>query len=555
MNPLTSSHARSSAHRTTRHFALGGVTLALLVAPAACGGGHGAAVGKAPMDPTGVTATTSTETVTPIAPPGAVAEIEVAGKERDDRATPIAIDAPTVVAPPTAMREESSPAKAESGAGLGGYAGATTAPTPIAASDSKATAGAVRPMTPPPAAAPTWAPTAPKGKRSDAAVGDGIGAISGAPSASTTVTTTVTTTVHTGGPTVAPPVRESPQGGLLTAAIWDDNDHRAGFLTFVDRYPAFRAQWGLDLSRRVTIRVTDSSGVLVGDAPIALRAPDGTVVDLRTHGDGTALYYPPASSVTCCAQSTFSVAAQSGSLRAEGSFSSVSSDTTWTLKLPGVPSRSSAPALDLAFVIDTTGSMGDEIAYLQAELAGVVKRVKTEHAMRRVRLGLVLYKDRGDEYVTRSFDFTEDLGKFLGELAGASASGGGDMPESVNQALRDTVKELSWAGDESARMAVLVADAPPHYYADEQYTYKNAINDLSARGVKLVTLGASGIDKSTEFVFRQMSAYTGGRYIFLTDDSGVGESHLTPDISGYQVEHLDRLLVRTIGDEVRAFAR
>jgi Mg-chelatase subunit ChlD len=540
-----------------RNFALGGVTLALFAAPAACGGGHGGA-GMKPTDPTRLP-TTSTGSVTAIAPPESTVESDVGAKESDDRSAPVIVDAPAVRKEMPAPREASDAMKSESSTGLGGYAGATAAPTTIsgsiAASDAKVSAGPMRPTAPPPSATPMWAPTAPKGKRAGDSAGDGVGAFAGAPPASTTVTTTVTTTVHSGGPIVAPPVRESPQGGLLTAAIWDDNERRAGFLTFVDRYPAFRAQWGLDLSRRVTIRVTDSAGVLVGDAPIALRAPDGTVVDLRTHGDGTALYYPPASAVTCCAQSPFSVAAQSGALRAEGSFSATSSDSTWTLKLPGVPTRSSSPALDLAFVVDTTGSMGDEIAYLQAELAGVVKRVKTEHAMRRVRLGLVLYKDRGDEYVTRTFDFTEDLSKFLGELAGASASGGGDMPESVNQALRDTVKELSWAGDESARMAVLVADAPPHYYADEQYTYKNAINDLSARGVKLVTLGASGIDKTTEYVFRQMSAYTGGRYIFLTDDSGVGESHLTPDISGYQVEHLDRLLVRTIGDEVRAFAR
>jgi hypothetical protein len=548
MNPHSTSIPASPIRRSLRNLALGGITLVWMVAPAACGGAHSGLTPKSPTEPVATIAAPDTrgaESTTSLDGAGG------GGGEHEE--AKVAVESMPMPSTPSVARDD-APAS-------GGYAGGDAVAGPVGASAPRGYAPPPAPPTrsAPTAAAtaapsPTYAPHADKAKREAPRDVVAAGESAVAPPA-TTVTTTVTTTVHTGGGAVIAPPRETPQGGVLTAAIWDDNDKRAGFLTFVDRYPSFRSQWGLDLSRRVTIRVTDSAGVLVGDAPIALRAPDGSVVDLRTHGDGTALYYPPASMVGCCAQSAFAIAAQSGSLRAEGTFAAPSGDATWTLKLPGVPTRAQTAALDLAFVVDTTGSMGDEITYLQAELAGVVKRVKSEHAMRRVRLGLVLYKDRGDEYVTRSFDFTEDLSKFLGELAGASAAGGGDMPESVNQALRDTVKELSWAGDESARLAVLVADAPPHYYADEQYTYKNAINDLSARGVKLVTLGASGIDKSTEYVFRQMSAWTGGRYIFLTDDSGVGESHLTPDISGYQVEHLDRLLVRTIGEEVRAFQR
>ncbi len=125
----------------------------------------------------------------------------------------------------------------------------------------------------------------------------------------------------------------------------------------------------------------------------------------------------------------------------------------------------------------------------------------------------------------------------------------------MNAALSETVHRLSWAGDETGRLAILVGDAPPHYYADETWTYKNALPELAARGIKLVTVGASGVDKSTEYLFREMSAYTGGRYVWLTDDSGVGEAHTYADTPSYQVEHLDRLLIRVIGDEARAFKR
>lgn len=445
-----------------------------------------------------------------------------------------------------------APMAAEPGGYAGGgsdHDGVATAPAAAGGAYGGPTGG----YSPPPSSAPADASkSAPMAKKPAEAAGTAM------PMPPVTIETKTTVTV-TPTPYTPPPVvideQQSSTGGILTAAIWDDHAHRAEFNTFLARYPSYQQQWGIEMARRVTVRVEDSNGVLVGDAPIALRAPNGAVVNLRTHGDGTTYFWPTASMLNYQGQGTFAVAAQSGKLRKEGWFSAPVSDTTWTLRLDGIPARAQAPALDVAFVVDCTGSMGDEISYLQNEIAGVVKHAKAQHAMRRVRLGLVLYRDRGDEYVTKSFGFTEDINTYLSWLKTARAEGGGDMPESVNAALADTVQKLDWAGDETGRLAFLVADAPPHYYADEQYTYKNAIVDLNARGVKMITVGASGIDKSTEYVFRQMSAYTGARYVFLTDDSGVGDSHLIPDISSYQVEHLDRILARSIADEARAFKR
>lgn len=474
------------------------------------------------------------------------------------------------------------PARSGESYGGGGYAASTTS-----ASDSPASSGgggyaaeaapaggdyAPTPATPSAPAPAMKAPSASPGSAAPASAGasttsmpmpmpksEGTGAMPMPPMPPITVetkTTVIVTPTPYPPPGPVPVEQESPTGGVLTAAVWDDHVYRPQFQTFLARYPQYQNHWGIDMARRITIRIEDSAGTLVGDAPIALRAPDGSVVNLRTHGDGTAYFWPTTSQLAYGQQgSTFAVASQVGKLRKEAWFGAPSTDTTWTVRLDGVPTRAQTPALDVAFVVDCTGSMGDEIAYLQRELAGVVKRAKSEHSMRRLRLGLVLYRDRGDDFVSKSYGFTEDLGTYLSWLKTAQAMGGGDMPESVNAALADTVQRLDWAGDETGRLAFLVADAPPHYYADEQYTYKNAIVDLNAKGVKMVTVGASGIDKSTEYLFRQMSVYTGGRYVFLTDDSGVGDSHLVPDISGYQVEHLDKILVRAIGDEARAFKR
>ncbi|MBI2391317.1 MAG: VWA domain-containing protein [Deltaproteobacteria bacterium] len=460
-----------------------------------------------------------------------------------------------------AAAEAAPAAEATGSGGEDGYAApAAAAPSPA----SPGSPGGYAPSAP--AAGGGYAPTAPVAKApastppptSAAPSADKAGEAAPMPPVKIeTKTTVIVTPTPYPPPTPVPVEQESPTGGVLTAAIWDDHVYRPQFQAFLARYPQFQNLWGVDMSRRVTIRVEDSSGVAVGDAPLALRGPDGSVVNLRTHGDGNAYFWPNKSQLVYAQQqgATFAVAAQAGKLRKEAWFGIPATDATWTVRLDGVPARAQSPALDVAFVVDCTGSMGDEIAYLQNEVQGVVKRVKAEHAMRRVRLGLVLYRDRGDDFVTKSFGFTEDLGTYLSWIKTAHAMGGGDMPESVNAALADTVQKLDWAGDETGRLAILLADAPPHYYADEQYTYKHAIGDLNARGVKLVTVGASGIDKSTEYLFRQMSVYTGGRYVFLTDDSGVGDSHLVPDITGYQVEHLDKILVRVIGDEARAFKR
>lgn len=458
---------------------------------------------------------------------------------------------------------EAAPAAESTGSsGDGGYAAPTTAaPAGAYAPSAPAAGGGYAPSPAAPVAkAPAMTappPTAAPGSTSAPSLDKSGEAAPMPPVKIETKTTVIVTPTPYPPPTPVPVEQESPTGGVLTAAIWDDHVYRPQFQAFLARYPQFQNLWGVDMARRVTIRVEDSAGVAVGDAPLALRGPDGSIVNLRTHGDGNAYFWPSKSQLVYGQQqgATFAVAAQAGKLRKEAWFGVPATDATWTVRLDGVPPRAQSPALDVAFVVDCTGSMGDEIAYLQNEVQGVVKRVKAEHAMRRVRLGLVLYRDRGDDFVTRSFGFTEDLGTYLSWIKTAHAMGGGDMPESVNAALADTVQKLDWAGDETGRLAILLADAPPHYYADEQYTYKNAIGDFNARGIKLVTVGASGIDKSTEYLFRQMSVYTGGRYVFLTDDSGVGDSHLVPDITGYQVEHLDKILVRVIGDEARAFKR
>ena len=220
---------------------------------------------------------------------------------------------------------------------------------------------------------------------------------------------------------------------------------------------------------------------------------------------------------------------------------------------PAPIARGSArSALDLGFLVDATGSMGDEMRFLQTELRDIVTRVHASEPEVDIRISIVFYRDRGDEFVTRTLPFTRSVDSAVAFLEGTSADGGGDFPEDMNAGLAEMTRQ-DWSRDVAPRMLFVIGDAPPHLYEDERYTYREAIRDASADRIAIYPVAASGIDQPTEYLFRAMAAMTGGKYVFLTDDSGVGESHEKPDITGYEVEKLNELMVREIRKYVRAY--
>jgi Mg-chelatase subunit ChlD len=214
-------------------------------------------------------------------------------------------------------------------------------------------------------------------------------------------------------------------------------------------------------------------------------------------------------------------------------------------------SRSARRALDLGFLVDATGSMGDEMAFLQTELKDIVRRVRAAEPDLDVRVSVVFYRDRGDEFITKSLPFTQSADDAVRFIAGTSAVGGGDYPEDMNAGLEAMMRQR-WSREDVPQMLFLLADAPPHQYPGQDYTYHEAIQDAAAHGIAIYPVAASGVDKPTEFLFRAMAVKTGGKYVFLTDDSGVGNSHEVPDISGYTVEKLNDLMVREIRSYVAA---
>ena len=204
--------------------------------------------------------------------------------------------------------------------------------------------------------------------------------------------------------------------------------------------------------------------------------------------------------------------------------------------------------LDVQLVLDTTGSMGDELTYLQSEFDAIATQVRTRFPNVTPRWSLVVYKDHGDVYVAKGFDFTTDTSKFRSNLRAQSAGGGGDTPEAVVEGLSTGLSQQWRSGTNVAKIAFWVADAPAH--PGEGQKLASVIRDAKKKGVHIYPIASSDADDAAEYQMRSAAQMTAGRYVFLTNDSGIGNSHAEPHIPCYNVSRLDHAIVRMIQVEM-----
>jgi Mg-chelatase subunit ChlD len=349
----------------------------------------------------------------------------------------------------------------------------------------------------------------------------------------------------------APPEDAPPRGsyagvvrrGVVTAGDIDDSLNLAAFNRYLKRTRLGLPQLGLGAP--VMVRLTGPDGNPAPGARYTLRkpgaaepfhegyaGPGGRIADFPALLGGGNLGAVELRVFDAAGQETARETVKTGS----PATLALNEDANWRPDF-----------LDLVLVVDTTASMGDEIAFLQRELIGITRAAARKAPGVSIRYGLVAYRDQGDEYVVKSYGFTSSGGTMAGWLRGLSAGGGGDYPEAAAAALRAGVG-LDWRRGKGERLLLHVADAPPH--AGEAAEYLRAAKAAAEEGVQILTLGASGVAEESEYLMRQASVATGGRYLFLTDDSGVGNTHAEPTIGCYQVTKLSRLLTRVLMTEL-----
>jgi len=126
------------------------------------------------------------------------------------------------------------------------------------------------------------------------------------------------------------------------------------------------------------------------------------------------------------------------------------------------------PNIEVCFVLDTTGSMSGLIQGAKDKIWSIANELVMSKPSPTLQFGLVGYRDRGDAYITKVSDLSDDLDSIHTKLMAFSADGGGDGPESVNQSLHEAVTKMSWSkDDEVLKIIFLVGDAPPHMDYDE----------------------------------------------------------------------------------------
>jgi septum formation topological specificity factor MinE len=207
---------------------------------------------------------------------------------------------------------------------------------------------------------------------------------------------------------------------------------------------------------------------------------------------------------------------------------------------------SAGTKVELAFIVDATGSMSDELEFLKKDLLHVISKVAQQAPSLDIMTSTVFYRDTEDDYVVKHSGFTMNTSTTLEFIKAQSADGGGDFPEAVHTALNTALSELQWSNTARTRIAFLLLDAPPHNNSNVISELQEAIVAAAKRGIKIIPITASGIDIETEYLMRYFSIVTNGTYVFITNDSGIGNEHLEASVGEYQVEKLNDLLVRLI---------
>jgi hypothetical protein len=179
------------------------------------------------------------------------------------------------------------------------------------------------------------------------------------------------------------------------------------------------------------------------------------------------------------------------------------------------------PIMEMVFVLDTTGSMGGLLTGAKQRIWGIVNEVMQTSSLSSVKVGLVAYRDRGDQYITQVLPLTEDLDKVYSVLMDYQPAGGGDEEENVRRALAQGVANAGWSQSSAnhAQILFLVGDAPPHNYADEPDPLTTA--DLAVKQGIIVNTIQCGTSATTKQVWEAIAQRGQGQYFLIPQDGGV----------------------------------
>lgn len=189
--------------------------------------------------------------------------------------------------------------------------------------------------------------------------------------------------------------------------------------------------------------------------------------------------------------------------------------------------RSERPAVEVVFVLDTTGSMGGMIAAAKDKIWSIANTLSSANPAPDIRMGLVGYRDRGDQYITVFTPLSDDLDSVYSSLLKFQAGGGGDGPESVNQALHEAVTRTVWSRSASVyRVIFLVGDAPPHMDYQNDIKYRESCRLAANKNIIINTIQCGNM-QPTRPIWQEIAKLANGEY-FQVAQAGSAVLYDTP---------------------------
>jgi len=349
-----------------------------------------------------------------------------------------------------------------------------------------------------------------------------------------------------------------PISGGLKASYADDNQQFNYFLGFLNKFDLRNLVIPYDISERIQIQIQDARGKQIPDLPVKVYNPDLSKVLTagRTYSDGSFFIFP---AEFAGQDQTYKLAfTDTGEQEIIDIYrNGPRKILVQTTRSHTLPKRSS---VDIVFILDTTGSMGEEIQRLLETIDVIHMNLTSLASKPLLRFGMVLYRDKADSYRTRVIPFTTDISEFRRALIKVQAAGGGDTPEDLQAALASGLHVLQWS-ERGLRLGFVITDAPPHLDYGQDFTYIDAALEAKQQGIKLFTVGTGGLDIQGEYILRQIAQLTYAKYLFLTYGQETGEnaggrpgsvSHHTG--SNYQTDKLEAIIIRIAKEEIFNFA-
>jgi len=190
-------------------------------------------------------------------------------------------------------------------------------------------------------------------------------------------------------------------------------------------------------------------------------------------------------------------------------------------QLIATPAPAVRPKIEVVFALDTTGSMSDLIEGAKQKIWSIANELQSGQPSPELRIGLVAYRDRGDAYVTQHFPLTDDLDVVYEQLSSLRADGGGDGPESVNQALFEAIHKSGWSTADSVyRTVFLVGDAPPHTDYPNDVSYQETVREAARRGIVINTVQC-GEMSDTRPIWLAIAQGSQGSYASIAQSGGM----------------------------------